>query len=136
MAKKQINKACLPSFLSGGIFHSKKKTLSEGKNAKILDLHHVGTDLPFCQHMGAQLGQEISKPLWTVDRCNPSLLCSCPPPILSLSQACSDQTLTCGKAAWLPGNMLALYVAAKRRYVECQHFHFYIQTDTQSSWCY
>lgn len=29
--------------------------------------------LPFFQHMGAQLGQQISKPLYTMDRCNPSL---------------------------------------------------------------
>lgn len=49
------------------------------------------------QHMGAQLGQEISKPLWTVGRCNPSLAVLIPPPILSLSQACNDQTVTCGK---------------------------------------
>lgn len=47
--------------------------------------------------MGAQLGQEISKTLWTVDRCNPSLAVLTSSPILSLSQACSDQTVTCGK---------------------------------------
>lgn len=60
---------------------------------EILELHKVEADL-FCQHMGAQLGQEISKPPWTVDRCNPSLAALMSSPILSLSQAGRDQTKT------------------------------------------
>ena len=66
-----------------------------GKN-KTSQLHRVEADL-FCQHMGAQLGQGISKPLWTVDRCNPSPAVLMSSPILSLSQARSDQTVTCGQ---------------------------------------
>lgn len=68
----------------------------EKETEEILELHKVEADL-FCQHMGAQLGQEISKPPWTVDRCNPSLAALMSSPILSLSQAGRDQTMTCGK---------------------------------------
>lgn len=53
-----------------------------------------------CQHMGAQLGQEISKPLWTVDRCSPSLAVFLSFRILSPSQTRTDQTVTCGNTAF------------------------------------
>jgi len=42
--------------------------------------------------------QEINKPLWTVDGCNPSPAVLMSLPILSLSQARSKQTVTCGKS--------------------------------------
>lgn len=52
----------------------------------------------FCWKMGAQLGQRISKPLWTLDRCNPSLAVLMSDLILSHSQAFENLTGTCGKA--------------------------------------
>lgn len=49
--------------------------------------------------MGAQLGQRISKPLLTLDRCNPSLAVLMSDLILSHSQAFENLTGTCGKTS-------------------------------------